>query len=250
MRRTLWVVAVDDAPVVMVAAAADVAVTERRKLQGLLEGLTGNTPVPAWLADLERRVLGLMADGQARRTAELSREIPRLQTQITLGSGKWSGQAPLSSRLLFLLAMEGHLVRGPSATWRSSQYAWVATGTWFADDDAPTADAASANTSTADAARTALARRYLASFGPATSLDLKWWTGWTVKRTAAALAAVGAVEITTEDGPAWVLPGDLPAADPPPHDAPLVTLLPSLDPTANGLEGPGLHHRPAHPAAV
>ena len=32
----------------------------------------------------------------------------------------------------------------------------------------------------ADAARAELVRRWLTTFGPGTTGDIKWWTGWTV----------------------------------------------------------------------
>ena len=83
----------------------------------------------------------------------------------------------------------------------------------------------------ADAARTELVRRWLGAFGPATASDVKWWTGWTVAQTKAALAAVRAVEVDLEAGAGWVLAGD---EGPVRAPAPWVSLLPALDPTAMG----------------
>jgi hypothetical protein len=76
-----------------------------------------------------------------------------------------------------------------------------------------------------------LLRRWLRAFGPATTTDIRWWTGWTAKLTASTLAAVGAVEVGLDDGAGWLLPDDL---DPPPSPAPWVALLPALDATVMG----------------
>ena len=78
--------------------------------------------------------------------------------------------------------------------------------------------------------RSALARRYLDRFGPVTTEDLRWWTGWPVTAARTALADVGAEEVELGDGPGWVLPGDGAEDDP----APWVAALPSLDPATMG----------------
>jgi len=74
-----------------------------------------------------------------------------------------------------------------------------------------------------------LVRRWLRAFGPGTTRDIQWWTGWTVARTKAALRALDALEVGLEDGATgWVLPDDLEAT---PEPAPWVALLPALDST-------------------
>ena len=78
--------------------------------------------------------------------------------------------------------------------------------------------------------------RYLASFGPATTADVKWWTGWTVAHTQAALRAVGAVTVTLADGDGWVLPDDDTRVRAP---RPWVAFLPGLDPTTMGWQQRG-----------
>jgi hypothetical protein len=85
-----------------------------------------------------------------------------------------------------------------------------------------------------DEARAELARRWLATYGPGTVADLKWWTGWTVAQTKAALAAVAAVEVALDEGPGYVLRDDVDEVDPP---APVAALLPALDATVMGWAG-------------
>jgi hypothetical protein len=60
---------------------------------------------------------------------------------------------------------------------------------------------------------------------------MKWWTGWPVTQVRAALAAIGAVEVEVESGPAYLLPDDLDPVPPGPH---WVALLPALDSTTMG----------------
>jgi hypothetical protein len=61
-----------------------------------------------------------------------------------------------------------------------------------------------------DAARARLIERYLRWTGGATLKQSQWLTGFTVAQSKAALAAVGAVEVTTAAGePLWMLPDDV-----------------------------------------
>lgn len=194
-------------------------------MRGWLTPEVGEDRVDGWLQQVEARVLEALGDGQPRETTRLTAEVPELTTEVTLGSGRWRQRGPVSSRLLFLMAMEGSIVRGrPLSSWRSSQFRWVATTTWFPDPPAPLEDEAEG--------RAGLLRRYLAANGPVTRTDVRWWTGWTVKETAAALAEVGAAAVGL-DHPAdgYVLPDDLQSIEPP---APHVSLLPGLDPTTMG----------------
>lgn len=140
----------------------------------------------------------------------------------------------VSSRILRTLAAEGRIRRGrPRGGWTSSTFRWRP-GTAFADLAAPPAPEARAD----------LARRWLASYGPATVEDLKWWTGWTLTATRQALAATGAVEVDLDDGvPGVALPDDLePVAAPEPWAA----LLPALDPTAMGWKARDWYLDPEH----
>jgi hypothetical protein len=84
---------------------------------------------------------------------------------------------------------------------------------------------------------------WLRAFGPGTSADLQWWTGWTATATRRALADVAAVEVELAEGPGYVLPDDV---DPAPQAEPSVVLLPGLDPSAMGWKKREFHLDPAH----
>jgi hypothetical protein len=98
----------------------------------------------------------------------------------------------------------------------------------------------------ADAAAAALLRRWLASFGPATAADMKWWTGWSAGLLKRALAQLDCVEVALDGGATGlVLAGDEAPVDAP---APWAALLPGLDPTAMGWKERGWYlgaHRDA-----
>jgi hypothetical protein len=224
MRRTLFVVDATEGGVFEAAASRDVARRERRRLEGWLAGGMDAARVQPLLSGLEQKVLEALADGAERRTQELTARVPELGTEITLGSGKWSTRTPMASRFLFLMAMDGRIVRTrPAGSWRSSQYHWADAVRWFGEERAPMDD---------DAARIALARRYLARHGPATLEDVRWWTGWTARQTAAAVAAVATVPARLDDGREGLVLAD--DTDAVPVPAPSATLLPALDSSPMG----------------
>jgi hypothetical protein len=236
MRRTLFVVPTDGAGTLHAAAASDIARKERRRLEEWLAAEMDPATVPSWLAAVEARTLEALGDGREWRTQDLTVAVEELGTQLTVGSGRWTVRAPLSSRVLFLMAMEGRVVRArPAGTWRSSQYRWVAAAAWF-DRRLARADP--------DEARADLASSYLAAHGPATIVDLRWWTGWTVRHATAALRAIGAEKVELDSGgDGYVLPGDLDSPDP---AGPHVTLLPGLDSTPMGWKERGWFLAEAH----
>ena len=235
MRRTLFVVPAGDGVIFAEAVGRDLAQRERRRLEKLLapELEPEVEDVGEWLRMVEERTLDVMGDGGERRTPSIASEVPELTTELNVGSGVWSSRSRLTPRLLFLLAVEGHLVRTrPAGSWRSSQYHWAATGSWFG---------ASAATEGIDpaAARAELARRYLAAFGPVTSNDLRWWTGWGVRRSATTLEDVEATAVCLDDGEVgFVLSDDLAPSDPVPRH---VAFLPGLDPTPMGWKERGFY---------
>lgn len=224
MRRTLFVVPAGEVPIFASGAAHEVAVRERRQLERWLAAEMEESRVAGWLAEVEDAVAEALDDGAERRTQALTELVPDLATEITMGSGRWSTRAALSSRVLFLMALEGRIVRArPAGTWRSSQYHWTSARRWLAARPEPPDP---------ESARIELAHRYLAQHGPATFEDLKWWTGWTVAQTRRALGSNETTEVELDDGEVGhVLAGDVDAA---PLDGHVVTLLIGLDPTPMG----------------
>ena len=225
MRRTLFVVALEQAAVMDAACTQALVPVERRRLSGLLgdQGIARD-PEP-WLDDVRRRTLrALQRRGEAAAT-ELSKDVPELTEKIVVGEGKtWGGQMGVSTRVLFLLAAEGKVVRArPRGGWTSGAYRWATTKAWLGEPLArmPRAEACAA-----------LLRTWLRAFGPATTTDVRWWAGWTARLATETLASIDAAEVGLEDGgTGWVLPDDLAPVRRP---RPWVALLPSLDPTVMG----------------
>jgi hypothetical protein len=130
----------------------------------------------------------------------------------------------VSTRVLFLLATEGRIVRArPLGAWTSGQYRWAPTEAWLGT----ALDRLDRRTASAE-----IVGRYLRAFGPVTRTDVRWWTGWTAKVTDQALEDVRAVEVRVDEGEAYVPPDD--GKPTPPIRERWVALLPGLDPTVMG----------------
>lgn len=224
MRRTMFVLPVEVVPVVLAACTRAIAVVERRKTVQFLEQSALTDHVPAWLAEVEEETIAaLKVRGEALST-ELSADVPRLAEQILLAQDKsYAARQSVASRVLPLLGADGRAVRGrPRGTWTSGQYRWSTIEAWL-PDGLPEL--------TAEDARVELARRWLRAFGPAPVADLKWWSGWTLGQTRAALAEVGPVDVDLDGTPGIALPDDL---EPTPAPEPHAVLLPGLDPSVMG----------------
>ena len=224
MRRTMFVVPVDLAPIVHGACTRALARRERARTIAFLEGGGVTTDGARWLKRVESETLALLREKGEATAVELRREIPELQRQIPVGAGtKWEGTIGASTRVLFLLANDGKIVRTrPRGSWLSTQYRWAPVETWLGRG---------IDTMEAGPARAELVRRWLRSFGPGTLADVKWWTGWTVAQTKAALAAAGAVEVNVDGATGYVLEDD---AAPVRAPRPRAARLPALDPTVMG----------------
>jgi winged helix DNA-binding protein len=226
MRRTMFVVPVDAAAVMDEACTKTIASRERRRLVRLIEeaGIAPAGRGSRWLARVERATLAALSARGEATARELSAEVPELREKIAFGEGKtWGGTMGMSTRVLFLLAANGAVLRGrPLGTFVSSQYRWALTERWLGEP-LPTIGHAEAGAE--------LVRRYLRAFGPVTITDLRWWTGWTARSANSALADAGAVEVALARGTGFVLEDDLRAVRAP---AASVALLPGLDPTIMG----------------
>jgi hypothetical protein len=224
MRRTLFVLPLDLAAVVKAACTESILAASRRRYAKLIEGGGIASDGGVWLNEVGAETLrALEARGEAF-AAELSADVPLLREKIHFGEGKtWASSTGMTSWVLFLLAAEGLVVRGrPRGAWTSSQWCWAPAEAWL-EEPLPRLEP--------EAARVELASRWLGGFGPATVTDLKWWTGWTLTQTRAALGAIEAVEVDLDGVSGFVLPGDL---EPEPESEPWAAFLPSLDPTVMG----------------
>ncbi|MFK8907951.1 winged helix DNA-binding domain-containing protein [Streptomyces sp. YS-3] len=233
MRRTMFVLPTELAPVADAAAARAVAVRLRADLAKVIGAQLGFDA--RWFAATEKAVLAALAERGEATAAQLAEDVPDLKAQIVMAAGKpYEAKPRITSRFLGVMAAEGCIRRGrPLGSWASSQFRWTVA------EPHPELSA--------DAARTELAARYLDAFGPATTEDVKWWTGWTLTETRKALAGTGAVDVDLDEGPGHALPHQL---DAPPAPGPWAALLPALDPTPMGWRHRDWYLDPGHRAEL
>ncbi len=235
MRRTLWAVATGLLPVVQSAASDAVAAVQRRSLARdvVRAGLTNDGE--RWVARAEAATVDALAELGPARGRTLTAHVPLLQAKIRTGPGG-KLEYGVISRITTVLSASGQITRGRArGAWHDRQLQWVLMRDWCPGIlEHPRLPAAEA--------RAELARLWLRAFGPATGDDLRWWTGWTVKETKAALLTVGAVEVRLDgDQVGVLLPDDLETS---PRAEPRVALLPSLDPTTMGWKDRGWYLGP------
>ncbi|MFF5225794.1 winged helix DNA-binding domain-containing protein [Dactylosporangium sp. NPDC000521] len=232
MRRTMYVVPTTTAPVIHAAASLTIAAEQRRLLtKHLTQCGAGDAE---FLTDVETATYAaLAARGGAATAAQLATDEPRLRTVLEFPQGNQY----ITSRVLLLLAAQGRIIRGrPTGTWTSTQYTWHTLDSWT-----PTLEPLDPAT-----ARTELARLWLARYGPGTLNDLKWWTGWTMTHTRAAVNALDTCTVTLDDGSTGIVLAD--DTDPVPEPDRWVALLPALDPTMMGWAGRDFYLGPHAPA--
>lgn len=227
MRRTVFVVPVELAPVVHAACTEVIAVRERRKLVQYLEEGGIARDGDRWLTTVQEETVGALAARGEATAGELAGDVAGLREQLHFGAGKkWEGSVGVSTRVLSLLAAEGLIVRGrPRGSWLSTQYRWAPMRAWLPGGlpELPV-----------EAARAELVRQWLAAYGPGTPADIAWWTGWTATEVRKALAEVRTTEVDLGSATGLMLCDEVEELPPP---RPWVALLPALDPTVMGWTG-------------
>ena len=224
MRRTLFAVPNDLVPLLHHGCARRLAPAERKRLVGYLEKQHITDQGEKWLDQVADATVAAIAEQGEAAAMELREQVPELRLTLTFGEGKkWGGRVGVSTRVLFLLATEGRIVRGrPRGSWISGQYRWSVAESRI-PGGIPDLDPATA--------RSRLLKRWLTTFGPGTEADLRWWTGWPLRDVRKALGSLDTTEVEVDSGPAFMLSEDL-AATPP--QEPWANLLPSLDSTVMG----------------
>ncbi len=222
MRRTLWVATPEVARQMHAAATRKLVGPERRRVAGWLTS-SGMADPDGWLNDAREEIVSYLREHGPTTARELGRQVPALRQPLVLAPGTaWEAKVSAHTRVLTLLGFEGEILRGqPSGTWLNGAYRYAAAAAWLpgglGELDERTAAAA-------------LTRRWLPAFGPATTVDLSWWMGWTKAVTRRALADAGAVEVELDDGPGWIAADDQGRPD----EEGWVAVLPGLDPTTMG----------------
>ncbi|MGH2916640.1 MAG: winged helix DNA-binding domain-containing protein [Solirubrobacteraceae bacterium] len=225
MRRTLFVFAREDIPMVQAAVSTDIAATLRRRLISQLERNRSEPPIERdtaeWIADLAAGVERALTERGAATGTQLAADQPALRTRIL---ARAASERPhnLTTPLLTLMAADGRLVRAtPTGAWTNRQHRWEPVARWW-PEGLPAIDL--------QQARRDLARLYLARFGPASTDDLRWWTGWNLATTRRALEHLPIQEVDLHGQPGI----DLVGAEREPAREPVAALLPTLDPTPMG----------------
>ena len=243
MRRTLFIEPVELAPVVHAACTPSIVPRERRRLEDwLIEAGVTDSPAP-WLARVEDEAVAALERLGSGTASELAKVVPELAIQMKVGVGKpYEGTVGVSTRVLFLLAMDGRVSRGrPRGTWVSSQYRWEPMHRWV-----PMAERAAAYTEAS--AQAELVERWLRAYGPGTTDDLRWWSGWTLGAVRRALGSLETTEVDLDDGTTGlVMSDDLRPTTARDRD-PWIALLPSLDPTTMGWTARDWYLGPHRPA--
>jgi hypothetical protein len=235
MRTTLHLIPSDEVASCLRPYLEQRRVRESRELERMLvqAGLAPDQGAGPLLDKLRDQVLDHLASQGPCTVQQLNRAIPELATKVKHSVGKsYEGSFSVGSRLVPGLCSLGLLIRArPRGSWRSNLYEYATLNQWL-----PVVDL---DATTPEQARTWLVRSYLSAFGPATSADVQWWTGFSRRDTHNALVRLGselgriAVEGLGDD---YLMLGDdfsrLQSLGP--AEVPAVFYLPALDPYMMG----------------
>jgi hypothetical protein len=224
MRRTMFVVPDELAPVIQAACTRAIAMQLRRRYAQILDQAGVTNDASTFMREVESATLAALELRREATAQELGQDVPALKTQVRMAQGKsYEGVQSVATWILNQLAADARIVRGrPRGSWISSQYRWAPIDAWLPSGllTLPT-PAAQAN----------LVRAWLHAFGPGTLQDLKWWTGLTMGEVKRAVKSLEVVEVSLGEGSGLLLADDTePVATP----EPWVALLPALDPTPMG----------------
>jgi Winged helix DNA-binding domain len=239
MRRTLWVMSTEVTRLAHASSTRRIAVTEHKRTLKFLADNSVAPDVAAWLDSAKVQVLDALHRLGPATAKRVGDELPELRVPLQLAPGKRYGTTVSAhTRVLLLLGFDGAVVRTrPVGTWINGQYRWALMSDWI-DGGIGQPDELDERSAAAQ-----LAGRWLRAFGPGTTEDLRWWTGWTLTSVRRALADVGAVEVQLAGGATgWLADDDLEPED---EIEPWVALLPALDPTTMGWKQREWYLRPA-----
>jgi hypothetical protein len=230
MRRTLWVMTPRVARWAHAACTVAVASVEWKRLVKMVEDSGVATDGDAWAIAAKNEILAALASMGTATARQLGKSVPHLTETLHRAIGGTNVSiGGAHTRLLLNLGFEGAIVRGrPTGSWNTAEYPWSVTENWIQGAIA------------GEATQTAiveLARCYISRFGPVTTADLQWWSGWTLATTRRALSAIEAVEVRLDPESGgdvgWVLPND-DVGDDASTAAPWIAFLPALDSTTMG----------------
>lgn len=229
MRRTLFCFPRDLLPAAWGSASQRVLAAESARIAKDVE-LAGQPDGVAWLGAVRGRILAELGTAPDGLTAvEVRERVPEIDL---LGVGR--------GRVMTNLGLSAEVMRGENTQhWRVFRPRWTLAHRWLGEQPAAL---------TEREGYSQLVHRWLERFGPGTEDDIVWWLGATKGIVRTALADLGAVAVTTAEGPGWLLPDD-PLLDGARTDVgPWAALLPVLDPSIMGWRHRAFHlgsHGPA-----
>jgi uncharacterized protein YcaQ len=224
VRKTIYIHSADMFPIVFGATWRSVEKASRRYAES--RGIS-----PEVYDKMSRAILAMLED-QEKTAPTIKADLGTLAEGLDI------------SALLYLMCDQGLLIRGrPARGWRDKTHRYAPFCAYFPDVDLHRHSEAEAIV--------LLAKRYLAAFGPATEADLVWWMGLGKTKARRALEALGE-EVVTASIPGLAAASIMLRSD---HvklerqefvTAPVVNLLPPLDPYLMGYKERARYLSPGH----